>query len=328
MRELQVGTEGAFRSWRQPAWYQDEHEGDEGGVCEMESEAESDEEEENDDDTDMDNFIVDSDDEEEAGSEVDRSSEDHDTDHRDFRDQAAAEMDEINEVIVGKDNGKGGNGARVSGLKDVRIETDKSVDETTLADHQWDSDETESSAADEIEIILEESDDDAREDAVYAQSPFEATMHDYQSNMAYEGLVKVYIVADKLQDLAMTNSVMDTIMHVGFHFGLNPKAAPVHLAYASTAPGSPLRAYLRDCWIHETDDAAEDLRQGGFPFQFGLDFAVEIMHIKATSDHNKLSNALSVNLRKRVQKHPCYYHQHDDSCASAACKRVYWTFLF
>lgn len=175
---------------------------------------------------------MDSDDEEEADSGDDESSGEDDADHRRLRDEAAVEVNDMKQDGLGTSEVK--REEQAGGLEDVKVEAKKGANNAGLDDDQWSSDESEISEDEPVE----ESDDDTREDAVYTPSPFEATMHDYQSNMSYEGLVKVYIVADKLQDLAMANSVMDTIMHVGFHFGLNPKAAPIHLAYASTAPGS------------------------------------------------------------------------------------------
>lgn len=99
--------------------------------------------------------------------------------------------------------------------------------------------------ADPEQAQSEEEEVDTKRRRDHAQSPWEAAMDHYKPNLTFEGLVKAYIVADKLQDIAMANSVLDTPLKVSFHYGLNPKAGPDNLACANTPHDSPLRKFLK-----------------------------------------------------------------------------------
>ena len=96
-----------------------------------------------------------------------------------------------------------------------------------------------------------------------------------------EALIKVYLLADKLQDLATANMIMDKLIKFVAQTGEIPKHGPTSLAYNSTADSSPLRALLRDYWVYQIPtDGADHLKANDFPKDFLQDVATELMLVK------------------------------------------------
>lgn len=65
------------------------------------------------------------------------------------------------------------------------------------------------------------------------------------SDAGYEALIRLYLLADKLQDLATANMVMDELIRFVSETDEVPKHLAVSLAYGSTTNTSILRALLR-----------------------------------------------------------------------------------
>ena len=66
------------------------------------------------------------------------------------------------------------------------------------------------------------------------------------SNAAFEALIRLYMLADKLQDLLTANMIMDELICFSSKTNEVPKHGSISLAYSSTASSSPLRTLLRD----------------------------------------------------------------------------------
>jgi hypothetical protein len=129
-----------------------------------------------------------------------------------------------------------------------------------------------------------------------------------QDNGSLRPLVRLYLLADKLNDIITTNLVMDEIIRLSDELLRVPCSKFVTLAYTSTVVGSPLRKVCRDYYVHEVVDwVLEVSDEGEFPFEFLKDVLVEFRRI---SSHN----TLDVERRKIfcVDREKCYYHQHDN----------------
>lgn len=118
-------------------------------------------------------------------------------------------------------------------------------------------------------------------------------------------LIELYLLADKLQDFTTANMVMDELVQFIAETTELPKYALTSLVYNSTANNSPLRALLRDCWVHQMpNDAIDRLKADCFPRDFLEDVAMELMRLK-----------LGIIKREDYEwskySNKCLYHQHD-----------------
>ena len=113
--------------------------------------------------------------------------------------------------------------------------------------------------------------------------------HDQMGNPARSGLadtgsealIKLYLLADKLQDFATANIIMDQLIKFVAETGEIPKHGPTSLAYNSSACSNPLRALLRDYWVyHMPTDVADHLKTNNSPKDFLQDVATELMLLK------------------------------------------------
>lgn len=74
----------------------------------------------------------------------------------------------------------------------------------------------------------------------------------------FETLIGAYIVADKYGDIYRANQMIDQIVRFSRATMLLPHLGAINQAYESTLKGNPLRALIRDLFIHEArPDALE-----------------------------------------------------------------------
>lgn len=126
------------------------------------------------------------------------------------------------------------------------------------------------------------------------------------SDVGCEAFVKLYLLADKLQDLTTANMVIDELVRFVAKTTEVPKQALTSLAYDSTVSSSPLRALLRDYWVyHMPTDGADHLKANDFPKDFLQDVATELMLLK-------LGKATTEDCKRDKCSDKCLYHQHDD----------------
>ena len=119
-------------------------------------------------------------------------------------------------------------------------------------------------------------------------------------------LIELYLLADKLQDFTTANMVMDELVQFIAETAEIPKYALTSLVYNSTANNSPLRALLRDCWVHQMPtDAIDRLKADCFPRDFLEDVAMELMRLK-------LGIIQSEDYERSKRWDKCLYHQHDE----------------
>lgn len=133
------------------------------------------------------------------------------------------------------------------------------------------------------------------------------------SDEGCEALIKLYLLADKLQDLITANMIVDELIQFVTHTREIPKHMATSLAYESTARGSPLRMLLRGYWVYRPPiSGIEYIETHDFPKDFLQDVATELLRFKWNMDKSKGSvrDECPDNYR---------YHQHDrehPKCAS------------
>ena len=130
-------------------------------------------------------------------------------------------------------------------------------------------------------------------------------------NDHYGTLFKLYILADKLEDLKSANLVMNEILRFGDEFGRFLCPPLMKLIYDSTPANSPLRAIARDTIVYELAGRFMLEEEDLLPYQLLFEIAKEYHRIKFEQDdpQRRLSDACT----KKITKFPkCRYHQHND----------------
>jgi hypothetical protein len=133
-------------------------------------------------------------------------------------------------------------------------------------------------------------------------------MQEYHlANLHCDALINLYLLADKLQDLATANMVIDQMNDFYANTDVHPGKGPISTVYRSTTDGSPLRNLLHDLWYRDADDDCEKLLQEScFPKDF-LHVLVK-MYVRV-----KVSKFSSNHGPSDGDDDPgeCDYHQHD-----------------
>jgi hypothetical protein len=126
------------------------------------------------------------------------------------------------------------------------------------------------------------------------------------SQTGFESLIKLYLLADKLQDLTTANMVMGEVIQFAAQTNEIPRHAAISLAYDSTTEGNPIRTLLRDYWVYQTPaDGISHFKTGNFPKEFLQDVGAELMLLRP-------GKAASEDCKRDICLDKCLYHQHDD----------------
>lgn len=140
---------------------------------------------------------------------------------------------------------------------------------------------------------------------VYHGSVVVPELPKHAGRFCLEGLVTLYLLADKLNDFITTNLVTDEIIRMSEELREIPNMACVTLAFNSTVVGSPLRRLCRDYYAHEAAvGVLESIEEGMLPFNF-VKFVLLEMERLARSK-------VGCMRLKCVNREECHYHQHDD----------------
>lgn len=123
------------------------------------------------------------------------------------------------------------------------------------------------------------------------------------ANETFTALIKLYALADKLQDLASANLAIDEISRFSEIEDVVPSKPALDLAYATTPPGSTLRRLLVDLYFYDacSDKIAADAED------FPKDMMVEFIRAYAASLNTSRS---TLNAAREAQ---CFYHLHDEA---------------
>jgi hypothetical protein len=139
-----------------------------------------------------------------------------------------------------------------------------------------------------------------------------------------EALIRVYLIADRLQDLITTNMAIDELVRFRTIMKHIPDKPHISLVYGQTAENSPLRRLMRDYWAYEIVPS-EMGQLKGFPKDFVRDIAVEAYRVMGKHQENEeqtIEEAFSEKASDRIDEDKCYYHQHDDKHPRCVPKEI------
>jgi hypothetical protein len=130
------------------------------------------------------------------------------------------------------------------------------------------------------------------------------------ADAGFEALIRVYLLADKLQDLDTTNVVIDEIMRFSDTAKRVPCSSNYHLVYDNTTPHSRLRVLMRDFWMYEMDEEY-DKALDALPQDLMQDILGEFLRVKRARKHATVKEAFNKDLSTDLDSYICFYHQHD-----------------
>lgn len=139
-----------------------------------------------------------------------------------------------------------------------------------------------------------------------------------KANVGFQALVRLYILSDKLQDLATANIAIDEIIRFSDITQALPANDFSHV-YGNTPPNSPLRVLLRDYFVYERDLSSAANRLDDLPPEALKDIMLEVLRTQQEHGALTVEEAFSKQISANMDTDRCYYHQHDDShprCAS------------
>jgi hypothetical protein len=153
----------------------------------------------------------------------------------------------------------------------------------------------------------------ARESDPDRESESDREQRDKEFDAACEALIRVYLIADKLQDVITTNMAIDELVRLGDILIQTPNESHVSLAYSRTTENSPLRLLMRDSWAYEI--APSEVGQlNDIPGDFIRDIAVEIYRVMGEHENDgeqTIQVAFSKKVSDKTDEDKCHYHQHD-----------------
>ena len=152
------------------------------------------------------------------------------------------------------------------------------------------------------------------------------------ADLHHEAMIKLYVLADKLQDVVTANMVVDNIERFFNTTQVHPGKSPISAVYQSTVEGNPLRKLMRNVWFYDTRGACQfRLHESGFPNDFLHDFMKECVRVNVGiqgDNFNKFldvaSNDCGIVPPERAVPCECRYHQHDDEhlfCATRSSSK-------
>lgn len=136
------------------------------------------------------------------------------------------------------------------------------------------------------------------------------------ANEKFLCLTRLYVLADRFQDLQTANAIIDQIVVCSEESSQIPGFDPVTFAYGATTPRSPLRSLFRDYWVYEAaPHSVDDLKAKSFPAEFYCDVAHECLQITNRVIYERVEHFHPFKLRIKddlCAHDKCSYHQHND----------------
>jgi hypothetical protein len=132
-------------------------------------------------------------------------------------------------------------------------------------------------------------------------------------------LAKIYVEADKLQDLGTANLVIDELIRFGSAKGYNPDDEVVNFVYQSTVHGNSLRKLMRDYYLYSTSSKEYmylTTHQSDLPGEFYRDLYVEYLRVmrpaqdEYTSSFSYRPDLPFNSVHDKLIIDCCEYHQH------------------
>jgi hypothetical protein len=131
----------------------------------------------------------------------------------------------------------------------------------------------------------------------------------------FTSLLRLYILADRLGDLKTANMVIDRLVSYSDEVKRIPGSDDIRLSYNFTASGSPLRAVLRDQFIHEVSaNYFQEHKAANSHREFLQDIVVGYLDIKETTNVDKsMSVGDAFRVKVSSMDDGCFYHQHNQT---------------
>nr|OQO21009.1 hypothetical protein B0A51_12873 [Rachicladosporium sp. CCFEE 5018] len=117
----------------------------------------------------------------------------------------------------------------------------------------------------------------------------------------YSHLIRVYILADKLGDLAAANLCIDHLVAMCHAASELPSLEDIRIAYCNTTAGSKLRSLIIDWHVHEWEGVPppDEPDFGLFPPDMICDVLREALQIKNASSTRRVQDVLSIKAKDR-----------------------------
>ena len=126
----------------------------------------------------------------------------------------------------------------------------------------------------------------------------------------------LYVLADRLRDVETANLVMDALICFSEKGAIISNTDTIRHVYDSTAHGSPLRKFVRDECVYNTQSwAYMDLHVASCHAEFARDVMVEFLRVKDFNSKAKVEDVYYMYDDKYGKQgrfaEKCRYHQHD-----------------
>jgi hypothetical protein len=127
----------------------------------------------------------------------------------------------------------------------------------------------------------------------------------------YRILAKAYLQADRLQDFATANLIIDEICDFKEASNSGPPIDTINMVYESTVHGSPLRRLMRDIGLNETPSGYY-LEFHAFKSHedYSRDLLVEFMRVKETGIGYSVEEVYFHTAANKRDLDRFHYHQH------------------
>lgn len=106
---------------------------------------------------------------------------------------------------------------------------------------------------------------------------------------------------------------LNELIHLCEVSGFGLDVEPIIAAYKGTAHGSPLRRFVRDCFVCASySDRHITFHATNIPADFHRDVAAEAIRVRGVNLCETVANVYRVDLKDLSRGDKCHYHQHDD----------------
>ncbi|GAB7330531.1 hypothetical protein MBLNU13_g02125t1 [Cladosporium sp. NU13] len=127
----------------------------------------------------------------------------------------------------------------------------------------------------------------------------------------------LYLLADRLRDVETANHVMDALIRFSDKVKTLFDAGAVCRVYDSTAHANPLRKFMRDECVYDTESYIyTDLHVAGHHPEFARDVMVEFLRVKDANLNEKVGDVYQMHGKHGKHERfadKCRYHQHDET---------------
>ena len=124
----------------------------------------------------------------------------------------------------------------------------------------------------------------------------------------YPGLIKLFILADKLHDLVAASKVMDETLAIPSKINCFPNTSAIRLAYWETARGEPMQRLMAQLYVHGPNDLPNSSQLMSLPREFLADVASSFMGVKNHFPNSSVKQTFS---QETSPNDRCRYHLHN-----------------